>query len=153
MLGIVLSSSGSLHEAPLKVCLVRQFVITRSVSLTSTVQGRPFPSAELSSQLVAAKVPNLDGHFLISNLVIFPVLPPSVVRVACISQFIPLPGLVSNISPPVIVSSMSLLTFVPWSFHTAARARAGTASITTAAIEPASNNRLLIFISLPIPFL
>src|ERR1044072_6844905 len=147
MLAIVLSSSGSLHDAPLKVCWVRQFVIVRSVALTSTVQGRPLPVPVLNSQAVVLKLPKRSGHFLISNLVILPVLPPSVVRVAATSQFMPLPTVVSNISPPVILSSTNLLTFVPLSFQTADRASAGTASTTSAAITPATNSRLLPFIS------
>src|ERR1044072_7424090 len=152
---IVLSSSVVLQPA-LNVRLVRMFVIVRSVALTSDVQGRPFASAVLSSQ--PANSPKPVGHFLISNFVTLPVLPPSVVRTARTSQDMP-PlifsssptfSVVSKSSPPTAANSTNFDTFVPLSFQTAARASAGTARATRATIAAAINKRLLPFIS-PIP--
>jgi hypothetical protein len=74
-------------------------------------QGRLFACEETSSHL--ANEPKPDGHFTVSNAVIVAALPPSVVSVAFTSQFMPLPALVSNSSPPVKLISTRLLTFVP----------------------------------------
>src|SRR5690348_14021436 len=85
-LPIVLSSS-VVPQPALKVRLVWKFVIVRFDVLTSTVHGRPLAVAVDSSQPL--KVPKPVGHFLVSQAVIFAVLPPSVVIVAWISQDIP----------------------------------------------------------------
>src|ERR1700709_2936507 len=112
------------------------FVIVRSVVPTSTVQGRPFHEMVLSAQAVSSPKP--PEHFLVSNLVILPVLPPSVVSVACSSHDIPeTPD--SNTSPPVSPSSLNLVTFTPDSFQPAAEAEEAetAANIVTATAMPA----------------
>ena len=99
-----------------------------------------------------ANSPKPPEHFLVSHLVILPVLPPSVVRVATISQDMPeVPD--SKISPPVIPIEISLVTFTPLSFHTAADAAEVdiVPNIVTAMARPASSRRLSIFIS-PVSF-
>src|SRR5205085_2010076 len=116
-------------QPTLKVRLTRMFVTTRSVVFTSTVQGSPFASLATTEQLDI--FPKALAQLLISYLVIFAVLPPSVVITARTSQFIPLHSpltSVSKFSPPGRLSSMNLARLTPLCFHTAACARTGDAS-------------------------
>ena len=150
MLVIVLSSSGSLHAAPLKVCFVapicdRQI---RCVDVDGPGQTLPFGGV----QFAFGEGAEADWAFFDFEFGDFPGAPTFGGQGRMDFARHAVAGGRFEYFAAVHCEFDEFGDVRPvWSFHTVARARAGTASTTTAAIAPASSSRLLLFIS-PIPF-